>query len=120
MADLRKRVGRRIQQLRKAAGLTQPQLADRMRGNYKYLGYVEQGRKDIRLSTIDAIARALRVQPYQLLVAGDPAGAEPTLLRDPTVLKALRRTDPKARALVMDLMDNILRWSAERKPKRGP
>jgi transcriptional regulator with XRE-family HTH domain len=115
MGDLQKRVGRRIKRFRKAAGLTQQQLADRTRGNGKYIGYIEQGRKNVTLNTLDRICRALHVQPYLLFTEGPPSGAAPTLLRDPALRESLKDADPKARALALDLLDDILRWSAERK-----
>lgn len=59
---------RRLKQLRKDAGLTQEQFAERAGMSYKYYQQVEAGRKrDLRLSTVERLARAHRLEPSELL-----------------------------------------------------
>jgi len=59
---------RRLKQLRKEAGLTQEQFAERADMSYKYYQQVEAGRKrDLRLSTIERLARAHRLEVAELL-----------------------------------------------------
>lgn len=58
----------RLKQLRKRAGLTQEQFAEKARMSYKYYQQVESGRKpDLRLSTIERLARAHRIEVSELL-----------------------------------------------------
>jgi transcriptional regulator with XRE-family HTH domain len=62
---------RRLRHLRKRAGLTQEQFAERAGLSYKYYQQIEAGRKqDLRLSTLERLARAHRIKLSKLL-AGD-------------------------------------------------
>lgn len=59
---------KRLKQLRKNAGLTQEQFAERAGMSYKYYQQVEAGRKrDLRLSTVERLARAHRIDVSELL-----------------------------------------------------
>jgi len=62
------RVGRRIAELRKARGLTQQDLADRLDMGMSQMQRLERGRHAPTLGTIWRIAKALRVEPVQLFV----------------------------------------------------
>ncbi len=55
------RVGRRIRALRKAAGLTQEELAERIDANVTHLGAIERGRHNPSLMLLARIADALKV-----------------------------------------------------------
>jgi len=58
----------RLKQLRKRAGLTQEQFAEKIGMSYKYYQHLEAGRKpDLRLSTIERLARAHRIEVSELL-----------------------------------------------------
>jgi transcriptional regulator with XRE-family HTH domain len=59
---------------RKAVGMRQGELAAKIRRNHRattasYISRIESGEIDPRLSTVNSIARALKVKPWQL-VAG--------------------------------------------------
>jgi transcriptional regulator with XRE-family HTH domain len=63
-----KRLLVRLRQLRKIHGLTQEAFAEISGISYKYYQHVEAGRKsELRLSTIERIARAYGIEVYQLL-----------------------------------------------------
>lgn len=57
--DVRKRVGLNIQNLRRAAGLSQEELADRAAVHQTYLSGVEQGKRNPSILVLDRIAQAL-------------------------------------------------------------
>jgi transcriptional regulator with XRE-family HTH domain len=58
----------RLKQLRKKHGLTQEQFAERSGISYKYYQAVEGGRKrDLRLSTLERVARAYGIEVWQLV-----------------------------------------------------
>ena len=58
----------RIRELRKAKGLTQEAFAEKAGLAYKYYQHVEAGRRrDIRLSTLGKLAKALGLEPWQML-----------------------------------------------------
>lgn len=59
-------VGRALRELRKRAGLTQEQVAERMGTSSTYLSRLEAGQRDIRLSTILRLLDALNADLRQL------------------------------------------------------
>ena len=65
-AKLPKTLGRRVQRLRKAAKLTQEQLAEKIGVSRAYAGYIEQGRNTPSLEVLEKIARVLRVKLSEL------------------------------------------------------
>lgn len=61
----------RLRALREARGLTQEQFAEQSGISYKYYQAVEAGRKmDLRLSTLDRLAKAHGLETWQLLLPG--------------------------------------------------
>ena len=67
-SGIRQGLAKRIKELRKKAGLTQEKLFEITKIDYKYLQKIE-GRNppDIRLETIERLARALKITPSKLL-----------------------------------------------------
>lgn len=65
---LRKQVGARIRELRKRTpGLTQERLAGRVGFEQGYISRVERGGVNLELDTLERIAAALSLEPFQLL-----------------------------------------------------
>lgn len=60
-ADILVRFGERVRELRKKAGLSQEQLADRCELDRTYVGGIERGERNVSLRNIAIIARALGV-----------------------------------------------------------
>ncbi len=58
--------GKRIAEVRKAKGVTQSQLAERVNMSVVTIAYIETGKRWVRLSTLDKIARALNVNVAEL------------------------------------------------------
>jgi len=67
MKDINKEVGFRIRKIREDKGLTQVQLSKLAGMHRAYIGQIERGEKNIGLKNLQKIARALRVQPRDLL-----------------------------------------------------
>ncbi len=67
MSPTQKQIGAKIRRLRKTAGMSQAALAKRARLTRVYVTRLEAGRQDPSLSTINALARALRVPVTRLL-----------------------------------------------------
>lgn len=65
-AKLPKILGKRIQKLRKNAGLTQEELAEKVGVSRAYIGYIEQGRNTPSLEIVDKIAKVLKVSVSSL------------------------------------------------------
>lgn len=114
MGALRANFGRRIQQLRKAAGLTQEKLAQRAGMDYKYLGGVERGERNLTIDNVERIIKALGVAPYEpfMIDLSRPA-AEPSNER--ILLGLIRHTDPSIRPLITEVVQSFLRWDRGRK-----
>jgi transcriptional regulator with XRE-family HTH domain len=62
----------RIRDLRKERGLTLAQLAEVVGISVPHMSQVERGVKNVNNHLLERIARALRVEPYQLIVDGPP------------------------------------------------
>jgi transcriptional regulator with XRE-family HTH domain len=60
-------MGKTIRKLRLEAGLSQAALAERADLSREYVNKIEAGKYDPPLSTINALAKALRVKPWRLL-----------------------------------------------------
>jgi transcriptional regulator with XRE-family HTH domain len=114
MGIFRERVGARVRQLRKAGGLTQEQLARRAGMDYKYLGSVERGERNVTLENLERIVKALGVEPYDLFAFR--ADKRPTSKGGEDLLVNLvRRTDPSVRPLIIEVVQSILQWAQARR-----
>ncbi len=76
--DERVLLGRRIKELRKARGLSQEALAEKMDGHPKYLGSVERGEQNPTIEFLMKLAAALKVElaalfnyPWQRMSAAE-------------------------------------------------
>jgi transcriptional regulator with XRE-family HTH domain len=67
LAD-RKRVGKRIRELRLARCWSQEELAERAQLHPTYIGGIERGERNVGLNNLLKIARALREHPSSLFV----------------------------------------------------
>lgn len=62
------KIGKRVREVRKAAGITQEELADRAGVNVGVIGFLERGKTlDPHVSNLQKIAHALGVQTGELL-----------------------------------------------------
>jgi transcriptional regulator with XRE-family HTH domain len=101
--DTATRLLARVKQLREAHGLTQEAFAEKSGLDYKYYQSVEAGRRrDLRLSTLEKLAKACGLKLWQLLnldddtpaaLAEDPA---PNEFRPPVGKAARKTAKPKA------------------------
>ena len=66
-------LGRKLAVQRRAAGLTQEQLAERARLNVKTIQGIEQGRTEPELATMTAIAKALGASLDSLVPSAAPS-----------------------------------------------
>ncbi len=61
-------MGNKIKEIRKKRGITQEKLAELIGTSYKYIQRIEgKNPPDIRLTTIERLAKALKIKPAELL-----------------------------------------------------
>lgn len=60
-------IGNKIRQVRKEKGLTQKELGFLAGMSYQQIGQYENGKRTPKLETIDKIAQALKISPYEML-----------------------------------------------------
>ena len=68
MENIKKQFGERIRFLRKLRGLTQEQLAEKVRLSAKTISYIERGKNTIGFPKLPFLADALQVPVYKLFV----------------------------------------------------
>ena len=61
-------IGQNVRSTRKAQGVSQEALADMAGIDRSHMGFIERGKKDIRISTLVKVAGALNVDPANLFV----------------------------------------------------
>ena len=61
--NINEQIGRRIKVRRVELGLTQAELATKLSIGQSNLSYIERGERDVSLSLLDEIARALKCKP---------------------------------------------------------
>ena len=71
MRDLKKLLGNRIKTIRKARNLTQEQLAEFVNIGTPNISYIENGKFAPSIDTLQKIAQALNVEPYELYKFND-------------------------------------------------
>lgn len=67
MTNIKILLGRRIRALRRSQDLTQEQLGEKAGINYKYLGAIERGEKNLSLESLQKISSALGITLVDLL-----------------------------------------------------
>jgi transcriptional regulator with XRE-family HTH domain len=66
--DIKDRVSKRLRELRLKRGYTQEELSELAEIEYKHIQRIESKRPcDIKISTLDKLARALKTTPSKLL-----------------------------------------------------
>lgn len=71
--DVRRLVGQNLRRYRKAAGLSQEELAHRARLDRTYISGVERGVRNPTILVLQEIANALGIEPEELLARDDNA-----------------------------------------------
>lgn len=66
--EILKKFGKRVREERKKLNLSQEELADRAGVHRTYIGMIERAERNITLINIHKISRALKTEPYKLLM----------------------------------------------------
>ncbi|HWQ13885.1 MAG TPA: helix-turn-helix transcriptional regulator [Roseiflexaceae bacterium] len=104
-------VGQRLRELRLRQNITQDELARMLGTSRTTITHYEAGRRPMTVSTIVAIAAALKVPPAALLgaLAGPGGSDDMALLSEPALALARILSDhPRLVPSVVDLVETIL------------
>ena len=107
--DLALAIGQRVKAMRKAAGLTQEQLAEAVALQPSAVSRFENGAIGLSLTTLLEVARVLRVPLARLFEDGEAGQASPSDAEEAMLLQAWRSLTAPYRVHVMA----IVRWAQE-------
>jgi transcriptional regulator with XRE-family HTH domain len=102
VSEFFKRFGACVRRLRKQAGLSQEELGKRSGMDYKYVGEVERGMRNITLRNVERLCRALDAEPYELFLFT----FKPDIVR--RLNSILRHVDPHAQMLLVPLLRSLM------------
>ena len=107
MGALRRELGRRIRQIRKAKSLTLEAAAHQAGMDSKYWGRAERGEKNLTLDSLERMLHGLGAEPLELFTVGlgrplPAEKAEHELLKD-----RFRRMNKEVRRLVLALAKHL-------------
>jgi transcriptional regulator with XRE-family HTH domain len=108
MTDLTKIFKERLRHYRDLRGLSQQALADRVQLSTVYIAEMELGNRTPSFATLESLANALQIEPYQLLIVLDEdqqtlladflktvlAGGERVLMKGFGPIKSLEKEKP--------------------------
>src|SRR5262249_16368638 len=111
MGTLEQHLGRRIQELRKSADLTQQELADRTKLDQKYLPAIQNTLKSPSLAVLAKLMTALDVEPPELFNFGLRKKGPRKSKTDEAMSALFRRLAPSKKQLVLGLLREVSRWN---------
>lgn len=91
-SDMRRKLGARIKELRKAAGITQEELGEKASLNYKFIGELERGQVNVSLDSLSRIVEALRVNIADLF-SGEKIKVQRVLIKEKNAVTKLSERD---------------------------
>ena len=77
-----KAFGKNLRKLRIAGGLTQEQLGELAKVNYKYIGEIERGEKNPTAIVIYRLSQALKVNVSEILAIDDYPGTTANVIKE--------------------------------------
>ena len=104
MDQLRKLLGNRIRELRKARDMTQEALAAAAGLHSTYIGGVERGERNVSLDNIGKIAKGLGVEPLELF-RFRPQRSRAAVEKE--LNQRLERHDPEVVLRMLELIEEV-------------
>lgn len=102
-----KHVGARIREIRALRGLTQVDIADKLKISFQQLQKYEQGNNRASSSRLWEIAEILGVDVRAFFPAGEATDLGRISPKEAAIVKALRNTDASQAAIVSNLILNL-------------
>lgn len=103
-----KALGARIAEFRKAAAITQVQLAETLNVSQQTVASWEVGRRGVPIATLPALARALAVSVETLLGEKPPAGKRGPIPKLQQQVERLSRLPPTKQRFVIEMLETVL------------
>lgn len=110
---LRKDLGQRIRQLRKAKGWTQQELAERADLDWKYFGAIERGERNPTLDNIGKVAQGLGVDVHHLFLVSTSLESMAEELTESKIQDLLEHSDEAKKKLMWKLLSEVAVWERE-------
>lgn len=104
------KLGVKIRILRRAAGMTQAQLAEAADISVNFMGYIERGQRTPSIATLERIAKALKVAPKELFEFPNDEESE---LAYSTLLTELRKCGPEDICALVPVVKRMVHNEAE-------
>ena len=99
MSDLKLKLGKRIKELRKSAGITQEKLAEMISMDITSLSKIETGRNYPQPDTIEKIARVLNIEVYKLFMFNTLSSREDYIIGIKNNLDLIKNNEEKLKIL---------------------
>ena len=104
------RFGKRVRELRKARGLTQPALAERSGVAEKYLSDIERGQVNISLTIMERLASGLGVPLREFFPEGpESAGGDDRQIAQDLVAAIIATADDEKAARLRLFLERVFR-----------
>ena len=110
---LREQLEQRIRQLRKARGWTQQQLGERADLDYKYLGAVERGERNVTIDNVEKLAAGFGVEVQQLFLFSQAGELPDKHLTEAKLRDLLKHADTGRKQLMLRVLRELDRWEGE-------
>ena len=104
---LRKQLGSRRRRLRKAKEWTQQVLAEAAGLDYKYVGAIERGERNVTIDNVEKIAAGLDVEAHQLFLFEEPAELPADRVTEAKIRDLLEHADDERKALMWRVLREI-------------
>ena len=101
MGELRKEFGRRIRQIRKARDWTQEEFGAIAGLDYKYLGAIERGEKNLTIDNIEKIAKGFGIDACQLFLFSLKDVMPEEEITEEKIQDLLDKCDDKAKKFIL-------------------
>lgn len=109
MSTLREGMGRRLAELRRAARMTQEELASLANIDSKYLGAVERGTKNVSFAVLERLLRALKAEPYEPFLFSLKGRKTLPAGEDEALLALIRKSDKSLRPILIHALSEMIR-----------
>ena len=105
LEDIKKLVGDRIRQLRKARGYSQEKLADKAELHYTHIGSIERGEKNWSIETLVKVANGLNVEVSDLFQF--PLQAAEAKKIKKSLIEEINLSSPETIKILSDLLSGL-------------